>query len=303
MAGHIPTTRTMRYEVTNSSEAGTETSHFVDLARDLSAMNRRLYRAGMVYHVKKITVVSRNTPNGGNFVSVSAAPNTWVAHAAWKRGKTMWEKMGREAGMTSSMKATWRDFKVYLSDDHRTAGNETPKDNGGNNVGISEWNYTTFVTPDGTSTSDQFLAHLLGPDNGSAGSRLSVGLIKSYASTRPRVMQTPQIDTAAASDDPLLNLFDDGTQNDEVIEQQLDENDLPPYGVDVYHGGGSNHPKPQVQQHGCLKDGSLVLSGIEAPLGLLEFETVSPIPSDTYSILVEVALGPYKGVKAYPMGE
>ena len=85
-----PAVRYLRYELTNSGTPGTETSHYIDLARDLSALNRRLYRQGRDYHVKRITVVSSNTPNGGdpsginNRVSLATIPDSWVARNAWK---------------------------------------------------------------------------------------------------------------------------------------------------------------------------------------------------------------------------
>ena len=71
-----PAVRYLRYEMTTSGTPDTETSHFIDLARDLSRVNRRLYRAGRDYHVKKVTIVSSNTPNLGNRISVSTAPGS-----------------------------------------------------------------------------------------------------------------------------------------------------------------------------------------------------------------------------------
>jgi hypothetical protein len=304
MPGHKGQTasRVLRYEFTNSASAGTEVSRYVDLARDLSGLNRRLYRSGMVYGIKKITVVSRDTPALGSFVSVSAVPNTWVVNNAWKRGKDMWEKMGEQAGLTDNVKSTWRDYKVNMTDDFRIGAKAPALDNGGNGLAIEEWDYSTYTTPDGTATFDDFAANMLGDDNGAAGSRVAVGLVKSYGSTRPFVMQSPDVNTSALTDDPLINIFDSGTHVDETLEEQIDENDNPPYGRQVYAGGASNHPKPIVMQHGTLSDGSLVLGGFDAPLGQLEFEMTSPIDSDVYSVLIEVAPGNYKGVKAHPMG-
>ena len=40
------------------------------------------------------------------------------------------------------------------------------------------------------------------------------------------------------------------------------------------------------------------MGGFEAMLGLIEFEIKSPIPSDVYSVLVELAPGQYRGIKA-----
>ena len=96
-----PAVRYLRYELTNSGSPGTETSHFIDLARDLSRVNRRLYRAGRDYHVKKITVISSNTiagfttdppgkANAGR-ISVSTAPDSWVARGAWHRAFKSWK--------------------------------------------------------------------------------------------------------------------------------------------------------------------------------------------------------------------
>ncbi len=120
-----PAVRYLRYELTNSATPGNETSHYIDLAKDLSAVNRRLYRQGRDYHVKKITIVSSNTPNGENRVSLSTCPHSWVAAGAWKRGFQTWKHMNAEADrqLAGNIDGTWADFKVYLSDDMRGARN------------------------------------------------------------------------------------------------------------------------------------------------------------------------------------
>ena len=86
-----PASRYLRYELTTSGTPGTESSHFIDLARDLSLTNRRLYRAGRDYHVKKISVISSNTPNLGSRISVSTAPDTWSSRGAWHRAFKAWK--------------------------------------------------------------------------------------------------------------------------------------------------------------------------------------------------------------------
>ena len=182
-----PAVRYLRYELTNSATPGTETSHYIDLAKDLSAVNRRLYRQGRDYHVKRISITSSNTiagyapslldPNGFNNAgrfSVSTAPNSWVARGAWNRGFKVWKQMNKEATgqMSGDISGTWADFKIYLSTDFASATLARPMDNGGDMVDAGEWDVSTFVTPDGTPTDDEFFATLLGTHQGAAGARL-----------------------------------------------------------------------------------------------------------------------------------
>jgi len=163
-----PAVRYLRYDLTNSGDAGTETSHFIDLARDLSLVNRRLYRSGRVYHVKRVTVVSRNTiagfttdppgqQNAGR-ISVSTAPDSWVARGAWHRAFKAWKQMNKTASgqLSGNITGTWSDFKIYLSADMAGATLPLPLDNGGNAIRAdnTNWDVSTFVTPDGTTTDD-----------------------------------------------------------------------------------------------------------------------------------------------------
>lgn len=300
-----PAVRQLRYEITNSATPGTETSHYVDIARDLSAINRRMMEQGRVYHVSKITVVSRNTiaapGQDAGFISVSAAPNSWVVRGAAKFGKKMFDKMQEEAlkGSAGNQRGRYTQFIVRSLD--ASIPNPTylvPKDNGGNNLTLGEWPFSRFHSPDGTTSVDDYGVSLLGAHNGSPGAFTAVSLVQSFGDTRATVTTNDPI-TAINSDDPLANLFDAGTQADEIIEDMATRGDDPPYATNLYPGGGSNMPKPIVMQHGTLgSDGRVTLGGFEAVHGLIEFEASSPIPSDVYSILVELKAGPFKGIAA-----
>jgi len=297
---HTPAVRYLRYELANSGTPGTETSHFLDLARDLSAINRRLMRQGRAYHIRKVTVVSSNTPNADNRISLSTVPDSWVARNAWKRGFETWKAMRKDASSTlGNIAGTWDDFKVYLTNDMRSGNILTPKDNGGNDVSPGEWTYTKLVTPDGTTGADQFWCHILGDHSGSVGNWASIGLVKSYEASRPTVQDgnSPNV-PADASQDPLVNVFDHGTTIDEVVNLMESEADAPPYDADDYPGSDGNMPKPLVVQDGTLVDGRCVLGGFSAIAGLVEIETKSPIASDTFSVLVELAPGNYRGISA-----
>jgi hypothetical protein len=301
-----PAVRYLRYELTNSGSAGTETSHFIDLAKDLSAINRRLYRQGRRYHVKRISIVSSNTipapgQNAGR-VTVSTAPESWVTQQAWTRGFKAWTEMQRMAqkNVGSDLRGTWNDYKVYLSPDHATGTKLQAMDNGGNLVKLGDWSYSDFISPDGTTTSDEFYSTLLGDHVGAAGSRTSIGLVKSYGESRATVSFNPTPETGAVdTDDPLINLFDDGTQIDEIIAKMETDGEDPPYDVDEYPGDGTNMPKPLVVQQTTLgADGRATVGGFHAMCGLIELETTSPVASDVYSVLVELAPGSYRGLAA-----
>ena len=310
-----PAVRYLRYRLTTSATPGTETSHYIDLARDLSTVNRRLYKQGRNYHVKKISVVSTNTISGvaqgltpgssitvdAGMISASTCPDTWVSHGAWHRGKQTWDKMNKVATDQSAgnIAGTWSDFKVHLSLDMKNATLLNPVDNGNNLYQDGEWVYSQMVTPDGTATADEFELTMLGDHDGSAGTRNTVGLIKSYGESRPTVSATgsPAV-PGDADDDPLINIFDYGTTIDDVVENLEFNNDYPPYDPANYPGADGNGPKPAVVQHTSISDGRATLGGFSAFCGLVELEVFSSNASDLFSVLVELAPGKYRGIKA-----
>ena len=309
----VPAVRHLRYDVTNSGTIGTETSHYIDLAKDLSAINRRLYRQGRSYHVRKVTVVSRDTlagfttdppgkSNAGR-ISLSTAPQSWTTHGAWKRGFKTFNLMNKEAthNLSNNIEGKWADFKVYLSQDHYNGTKLVPIDNGGGAVVAGEWTYSNYISPDGTTAHDEFRIHLMGNHVGSIGAWSSVGLIRSFGNSRATVSDGVPKVPGEASDDPLLNVFDYGTTVDEVIDQLEFDNDVVPYSVLEYAGAVLNMPKPLVMQDGTVSDGSTTLGGFEAPCGLIEIECNSPIANDVWSVLVEIAPGNYRGIKAESM--
>lgn len=308
-----PAVRCLKYEFVHTT-GGAAQSHFVDLAKDLSLVNRRLYQQGREYFIKKITVTNRD--NNG-YLQVSTAPSGWPVHQGWKMAKKLYDQMREGHGgapgsglPTSMTPAKWSDFKVYLSEAHRTsATTPRPVDNAGNLVSVanSEWNHATFVSPDAGTGSDLFFVHLLGDHVGAAGARTSVGIVQAYEESRRTVQQDDtgdEIDT----DSPWINLFDDGTTLDEIANQLKIEGDLPPYDIEAYPGGAANMPAPLVQGLVAIvpystpgSSPSVVLGGFSAPCGLLELQTLADSDSNTMSVIIELAQGDYKGIKAPSM--
>ncbi len=275
-------------------------SHYIVLAKDLSVLNRRLYRQGRCYHVKKITIVGSNTPNGGNRVSASVVPYNWVTQMAWKRAMDTWNRQNKEAtqNLSGRIAGTWADFKVFMSNEARLGTVLRPRDNGGNQYDQGQWIHSQMVTPDGTTSADSFLLHLLGDHDGAVGNWNSVGLIKSYGESRATVQSSDPNVPTVASDRPLVNVFDYGTTVDEVIDDIEFSNDNPPYNIADYPGDDGNGPKPAVVQDTCLMDGRATMAGFDVFCGLLELETKSQVKDDTFSVLIELSPGPYRGIKA-----
>lgn len=317
-----PAVRYLRYNLTNSESPGTETSHYIDLARDLSAINRRLYRQGRDYHVKRISVVSSNTiagwgvietpitgipgvpvqQNAGR-VTFATLPDSWMVRNAWRRGFEMWNKMNKLVldNMSGSIKPKFHDFKIRGIGAYAPSPTfVTPVDNGGNSLTLGEWSYSSIISPDGTTSTDAYTLHMLGEHvPGGSAPFTSVGLVKSYAETRATVDVNEPNTAHVNTDDPLLNLFDDGTQVDEVADNLLSIGEDTPYSVGTYPGETGNMPQPLVVQQSTLgADGRCTVGGFNAICGLLEVEITSPLPGDVYSVLVELAPGSYRGIAA-----
>lgn len=325
-----PAERFIRVKV-NHPENSDETSHYIDIAKELSKVNRRMYRQGKVYRIANISITSRNTVDG--MMSFSTAPDTWVTRNAWHRGFELFNEMNRKVldlPGAESRKSRFHDFKVYLSSTHKTSS-KLPKviDNGNNEYVDGEWQYSEFQSPDGTTTVDAFNVHLLGDHSGSIGAWSSIGLIKSYGEARATV---PDSDVPArdsdGDDDPLLNLFDAGSQIDEIANKLDENNNRTPYGNGTganigenYPGSSGNGPKPMVRRLASIGTAdtgtgpfanqgvaapTVMLPGFDAVCGLIEIETQSKTKDgvfstseDSFDVIIELAPGNYKGVAAF----
>jgi hypothetical protein len=312
-----PAVRHLRYQATVVN-GGSYSSYYIDLARDLSAVNRRLYRQGRDYHVKRITIVSRDSlaarialgsPTSPDIpvqtdagkVRVSTVPNSWVARNAWNRGFNLWNKANKEAmkAVGSDIKGTWSDFKVYMSNGHRTGTTLDTLDLDNNPASYGDWEYSVLVSPDGTTSADPFYLQWVGNHNGSVGAWNAVGLIKSYGESRATVnVGSPNVPSTVTSD-PLANMFDDGTITDERLGLLKDENDVSPYETASYPGDDTNMPTESLVQVTTLgTDGKATVGGFSALGGLIRLDVIFDRGDDDFDILVELAPGNYRGIAA-----
>lgn len=312
---HTPAVRHLRFRLT--LDAGeTDENFYLDIAKNLSGVNRRLYRQGKHYFVKKVTVTSRNTDGG--LMRIGVAPNSWMLNAGWKMGRKMFNKMrlahggAPGSGLPASVTpATWADFKVYLNADHKAsvADELQALDMDGNGVVVNEWRHSIFTSPDSTGggTVDQYDVKLLGSHDGSSSNYDCVGLIDAYRDSR-RTVQHDETGDNFDPDSPWMKLFDDGDTLEEVVDELKIDGDMPPYDLDVYTGTTGNMPEPiVVGQKAVVRYGpgpkntpSVTFGGFTAPCGLIRFglSRFDDSAADTWDIVLELAEGSYKGVKA-----
>lgn len=265
----------------------------IDIARCLSAINRRLYRQGMNYYVERISCHFGQASVG----YVQALPDTWMTQNAWKKGFKTWQKMQNEYmdGQGAQLKGKWADFKIKPDDLGHTE--ITPVDNDGSAIVLGEWVYSNFVYDDaGTARSPTI--HMVG----SVTADTSIGLIEAYANSRNYPGSEPS-NPSEIQTGFYAQFHGVGDIDDELGTDLRDDNDLPPYDFDNYFGGASNGDVLPLKDHFATTDEYPVaqMSGFIAPCGLIK--VYSDTAGGTTTLIVHLAPGPYKGVMAEPMGQ
>lgn len=233
-----PAELSLRYRLTNSMiDSDTIHNFYIDVANDLSKINRRLYKQGHVFYIQSITLYntdSEGSPDNSTF-KFSTIPNTWVTHNAWTKGKALWDKMNRQVLRDSpSLKSKWHDFKVLMNAHHHSAIVEgmspatiaqavsvgfvgtdqlVPESahavDGSSQTGVAapfgEWMYSKFTFPEGANLDSD---SSVGSDGVNtyihmlgeeyyATPQGSVGLIEGYMHTRAQIGQNDDPPTDA----------------------------------------------------------------------------------------------------------
>ena len=298
--------KTAPTQIRLSFEGSGNGTQFIDLALALSAVNRKFYRQGVYYYVNSVELYN----NEDAFVDLHTLPDTWVTKNAHQRAFQIFQKMNAmmyEAGI--NIKPKYHDFKVFMSDLHRTTGSLRPSLHGINSnaaaISSDDWEYSQFVSADddqdSTANADEFFAHMLGDHSGPSDNHESIGLIKSYSETRATVpTEQPNDDNiATVQSDPLINIFDFSSEeqiNDLVLNMAVD-NDNPPYNIDFYNGESPNHMHHVARLATSATSGRVAkASGFCVPFGLMCIDPQATATS--YRLVVNLAPGTYHGVYA-----
>jgi hypothetical protein len=314
--------------------------NYIDVAKDLSVYNRRLYRQGKVYAVQNIQIYFDGADSGANDTSqqvrsiqVATIPNTWIVHNAWSKGFRCWQKQQREYlaelncvdGQTDIGRPKWADFKIGMDAAHIAL------DSGSGDQDISidarAGDFSTTVTPDewliskfhwdNNGTEQSPLIHMLGEVN--ANNVSYVGLVENYGDSRVRVETTsPALSTA--SDGSIYALMHHTDDMAEAIGNDIEAtNDAPPYDADAYVGGAAiatvSHPVAYATANVINPVGNT--GGMIAPCGLLKIHVdawhdadpgapgtdLTDLSVSVTKCIVTLVPGPYRGVMASGMGQ
>jgi len=291
-------------ELRLSFEFSGGSTQFIDIARALSAINRKFFSQQAYYYVSKVELYN----NEDAFVDIHTLPDTWVTKNAVRRGRTLFEEMNGllDPAKSSISAAPYYDFKVYMSNRHRATGSADPQtydiNSAANPEVPDEWRYTQLVSADddgdATQEADNFYLHVLGPHVGTSANWTSVGLIQSYQDSRSTV-NTGGVETIVDATDPLMNLFDNSSEEqiNDIASRLIFDNDQPPYARDTYVGGAN---MGMAQQARLVTTATLGRTdsapGFCAPMGLI---CVDPQSTATaYRIIITLAPGTYHGVYA-----
>ena len=314
-----------------------DADNYIDLAKDLSVMNRRLYRQGRIYAIQNIQVYFDGAGSGAadlsqqvRSIQVATIPNSWIVHNAWSKGFRMWNQQQRDyaamlGGETSRPK--WADFKVAMD----TAHVQLDSASGDQDISldVKTGNYASTATPDewkiskfhwdDDGTERAPLVHMLGQV---ANTQVSyVGLVENYADSR----RTVNAEDPTLPADASLSIYAKLQSQDElgaaIINDLEGTNDAPPYAAANYAGGATVSTEAQtVAFAACNVTNPVANTGmLFAPCGLLKITVdawhdaapdagatstdLTDLSVSNTRIVVSLVPGPYRGVLAAPMGQ
>lgn len=300
-------------------------THYIDTMQALSAVNRKLFGQSHVVGIESAEIYfTAATDVSINRVDLQTAGDTWSVHNAHVKGHALWNQMNQLVLEDNpSVSGKWADFKVFLDSGHRAyffgPGNLLPLDGTGAPYLMGEWSPSTYVLPQHVVNvatgeplpADETQAHLVGPDVGTPGALLSVGLVNAYQESRATVQARDPNVPAGMSTSFFNQLTDSGSQEPELADVIEDANDEAPYNLLNYPGGAVNAPTTVVVEELVTTIGSPVaIAGpFVAQCGLIKvinnaFNAAgAPVTAPTLTFRLRVMAGTYKGIAAIPMGQ
>lgn len=258
------------------------------------------------------------TANTATELTVRTAPNTWITHNAWVKGRAMWDQMNDEVlDDQPSIQGKWADFKVYLLEAMSSSNTLVCRDGNGGvwpTIG-DEWAYSQFAIPnhdaslDPTMPAQLAVAALCGADD-KTGVTWRMSLTNAYEMSRATVSDDQPNVPVGTGDSFFSQLMDLGGQETELTDIIVNANDFPPYANTDgdYPGGRTQAGAGLVLQGKAITDQfnpSATIGSFLAPCGLLQISstvTADETPAN-FKIFVNLVPGPARGVMAEPMGQ
>ena len=197
------------------TDPGTSGSYlnYVDTAKQLSKVNRRLYEQGRLYGYQGLTFIWKATGTLATIeCTVNTAGKTWVTQNAFVKGKALWNQMqDLVLEDNPSIAGKWHDFKIALDEESVGARQLESRDGQGALYLDGEWTVSQYVMPqhnvDPVSGAPlpavDYTAVLIGGDSGSKRS-----LVKAYEESRATV-SADQPNVPAGMTTSFFNLLTD----------------------------------------------------------------------------------------------
>lgn len=254
--------------------------------------------------------------SGNGSIMVNRLPESWVLTNAHVKAMAEWNEQqiegAKDAGV-ESMKAKWRDFKVYYNIEHAdstTVGNMLPNDYELSDHSANaeyQWVASEFVVPNvgSSGTTVEYDMHMLGADNGAT----SKGCILAYADSRARPEQQDPNIVLGPTGGLYSDMEDVGEDLDEIVGNWSRQGVVAPYpisrdnleenypgGSQFGLGGGTGILEATLPTGDSIRT---IASAFVAPLGLLRIARTDV--EGALSITIKVAAGNYQGVMAQPM--
>ncbi len=296
-------------------EMPTGTSRYIDIAADLSRLNRKLFRQGYQYVVAGVTVTDDVGVTSALDVQIRTAGNNWITQNAWSKGCALWHEMQQEVlADNPSVKGKWHDYKVFLTENQASANTISALDGASAAWPAgAEWNTSTYVLPQhdvdaagNVLPAEEWVACLVGPDD-AANYRFS--LVKAYEESRATVQDVAPNVPLALPNSFYLKLMDDGSQDPELAEVIRDENERPPYpNAPGQYPGGSGFGFAgalTTVARGVKNDftPTMTLPGFTAECGLMFVSATRSVGAENCRLQIHLVPGNYRGVMAIPMGQ
>ena len=274
---------------------------YIDLARDLSIINRKLIRQKQTFTV----MGGMMKDSGGSDLSFSTVPHTWTSKLAINRAFKQWRKLQAQTYQrTEGLRAPkYNDFKVYLDIAHNASRTLSPIFKGNATVGVphalGEWNTSTIIQPklidpDGDgglefdANADGWDMHVVGEHTANGNPITTedgqqfyadytrVGLIKSWFDSRNVPNLTQPNNAPAVRTDPLSNLFDVEDDDSEMISVIESENDQAPYRYDNIQGAANGETQlVSFADNSSGEPDIVTIPGFQALCGLVRIDVTS----------------------------
>ena len=284
-------------------------SFYIDLSQCASIVNRRFYRQGINWAVAGFKV-STLAPAGA--VTIRKAQDTWMTSGAWEKTMRHWLKQQNEAiadaGAESAV-AKFRDYKVFLDDEHVTAtfaNNLIPIDGNGAAYLQGEWEASQVVLPNvgAPGNTAEYNVKLYGASGPGV-----KGIMQGYADSRAYPF-SPDPQTPAISTGWIGDMFDVGDDQDAVLQNATDTNDELPYDQQNYPGQSTNAGTSMIHDTSFITNttvgGHTFLKGGQFPCGLIRVDfSVDEDAPTSYNVVLQIDLVPgnHRGYLCEPMTE